>query len=129
MKVSQVKQLHESLSGMMSKRLPIKMAFAIQKNYKALQEVVDFASEKQDDIVRKYAKRNDNGEMVQTEDGTGIILADHTGFVTDMEELMNADMPMEFTKISMPDIERCDEDMFDSLSPSEVGALEEMIEE
>lgn len=129
MKITQVKQLHESLSGMMLKRLPIKMAFAVQKNYKVLQDVVDFANEKQNDIIRNYAKRDDNGEIIQTEDGKGIVLEDPEGFIADTDELMGTDMPIEFTKISVSDVERCDEDKFDSLTPSEVGALEDMLEE
>ena len=50
------------------------------------------------------------------------------GFVEEMEELLHTDMPVEFVKIPMSEVERCDEEKFDSLTPEEAGALEEMIE-
>ena len=128
MRIDDARNIYESLSTLMTKKLPIKMAFAIQKNMKQIKEIVDFSSEREGEIIRKYAMRDENGEPQRTEDGERILINDAPLFIEDMDELTNTEMPVELTKISMSDIERCDEDRFDSLSPSEIGALEEMIE-
>ena len=38
-------------------------------------------------------------------------------------------MEIEFVKISMADVERCDEERYDSLTPNDLDAIEDMIEE
>ncbi len=129
MKVKEARTTFEALQGLMAKKLPIKMAFAVQKNEKKLREVVEFADKRQNDIVEKNAKRNDKGEMIPSDDGKGILIDDRESFIAEMNELVDTDMPVEFDKIAMSDIERCDEDRFESLSPKELSALECMIEE
>ena len=129
MKVKDARKTLEALQGLMSKKLPIKMAFAVQKNEKKIREVVEFADKRQNDIVEKNAKKDDKGEMIPSEDGKGILIEDREAFITEMNELVETDMPVELDKVAMSDIERCDEDRFESLSPKERSALECMIEE
>lgn len=129
MKVKDARKTLEALQGLMSKKLPIKMAFAVQKNEKKIREVVEFADKRQNDIVEKNAKKDDKGEMIPSEDGKGILIEDREAFITEMNELVETDMPVELDKVAMSDIERCDEDRFESLSPKELSALECMIEE
>lgn len=129
MKIKDARKSHEAIQTLMTKKLPIKMAFAIQKNAKQIAEIIEFADKRQNEIIEKSAQRDEKGEYVQSEDGKGIRIADVQTFANEMEELAETDMPVEFVKITMPDVERCDEDRFDSLSPAELDAIECMIEE
>lgn len=129
MKILKVKEINEKLSIITTKKLPIKMAFAIQKNAKKIKEIVDFANERQNDIIERCAEHDDKGGYVPSEDGRGIKIADAETFIKEMTELMETDMDIEFVKISMADVERCDEERFDSLSPTDLDAIEDMIEE
>lgn len=128
MRIDDAQNIYDSLESLMSKKLPFKMAFAVQKNMKQLKEIVDFFNDREVEIIRRYAQKDENGDLKRSEDGERILIDDAQSFVADMDELTNTDMEINFIKLSMSDIERCDEDRFDSLSPSEIGALEEMIE-
>lgn len=127
MKIKKAKETNEKLSTITAKKLPIKMSFAIQKNAKRIKEIVDFANERQNDIIDRCAERDDKGEYVPSEDGQGIRIADAETFMKEMNELMETDMDIEFVKISMADVERCDEERFDSLTPNDLDAIEDMI--
>ena len=128
MLIKDVRQTYDAIQGIMNKKLPIRMAFAIQKNAKLFREIVEFADNRQNEIVQKYAKRDESGKYVMTEDGEGVMIEDQESFIDEMDELAKTDMPLEFLKIAMSDVERCDEDRFDSLSPADLGAIDEMIE-
>lgn len=129
MKVKDARKSHEEIQTLMKKNLPIRAAWAIQKNAKQIAEIIEFADKRQKEIIEKYAQRNDKGEYVQSEDGKGIRIDDVQAFAAEMEELAETDMSVDFVKITMSDVERCDEERFDSLSPAELGAIEDMIEE
>ncbi len=127
MKIKKAKETNEKLSTITTKKLPIKMSFAIQKNAKRIKEIVDFANERQNDIIERCAERDDKGNFVPSEDGKGIRIADAETFMKDMNELMETDMDIELVKINMEDVERCDEERFDSLTPNDLEAIEDMI--
>ena len=59
MKISKAKETNEKLSIITTKKLPIKMSFAIQKNAKKIKEIVDFANERQNDIIERCAERDE----------------------------------------------------------------------
>lgn len=129
MKIGKARETYDKMQSIATKRMPLKMAFAIQKNAKKIKEIVDFANEKQNEIIERFAKRDDKGNFVPSQDGKGIEIKNEDGkaFMEEMEELMNTDMEIEFAKISMADIERCDEERFDSLTPNDLEAIEDMI--
>ena len=127
MKISKAKETNEKLSTITAKKLPIKMAFAIQKNAKKIKEIVDFANERQNDIIERCAERDDKGGYVPSEDGQGIKIADAETFMKEMTELMETDMDIDLVKISMADVERCDEERYDSLTPNDLDAIEDMM--
>lgn len=127
MKISKAKETNEKLSTITTKKLPIKMSFAIQKNAKRIKEIVDFANERQNDIIERCAERDEKGNFVPSEDDQGIKIADAETFMKEMTELMETDMDIDLVKISMADVERCDEERYDSLTPNDLDAIEDMI--
>lgn len=54
--------------------LPLKVAYKINKIKKAVEKEGDFYAEKFEDIVNKYAKKDENGELVFNEDGSQIMI-------------------------------------------------------
>ena len=129
MKIIKAKETNEKLLTITTKKLPIKMSFAIQKNAKRIKEIVDFATERQNDIIERCAERDDKGNYIPSEDGKGIRIAEAETFMKEMNELMEIDMDVELVKISMADVERCDDERYDSLTPNDLDAIEDMIEE
>ena len=128
MLIKDARKINDCMAGLMGKKLPIKMAFAVQKNNKKIQEIVEFADERQNDIVQRCAKRDEDGNFVAGSDGKGIAIEDVQTFMTEMNELNGTDMDIDLVMISMLDVEKCDEDRYDSLSPNDMQAIECMIE-
>lgn len=56
--------------------LPLKAAYKLNKIKKAIDKEGDFYTEKFQEIVDKYAKKDENGEFVFSEDGEQIMIKD-----------------------------------------------------
>jgi len=56
--------------------LPLKAAYKLNKIRKAVEKEGDFYGEKFQEILDKYAKKNENGELVFSDDGSQIMIKD-----------------------------------------------------
>lgn len=56
--------------------LPLKAAYKLNKIRKAVDKEGDFYIEKFQEIVKKYAKTDENGELIFSEDGEQIMIQD-----------------------------------------------------
>lgn len=56
--------------------LPLKAAYKLNKIRKAVEKEGEFYSEKFQDILNNYAKKDENGELVFSEDGEQIMIKD-----------------------------------------------------
>ena len=56
--------------------LPLKAAYKLNKIKKAVEKEGDFYGEKFQEILDKYAKKDENGELVFNEDGSQIMIKD-----------------------------------------------------
>ena len=64
-----LKELYPKFEG---RFLPIKASYKMAKIFKAVDENYNFYTEKLNEIISEYAQRDENGNVVQTEGGTGI---------------------------------------------------------
>ncbi len=62
-------QVYNELSGM---RLPIKVAYGLQKIYNGLKQDNEFFETRIKEIINSYAKKDENGNPILTNDGKGI---------------------------------------------------------
>lgn len=71
--------------------LPLKVAYKLNKIRKAVEKESEFYADKFQEIVHTYAKIDENGEIVFSEDGSQILIKD--GMVEEcnkaLEELQN----------------------------------------
>ena len=56
--------------------LPLKAAYKLNKIRKAVEKEGDFYSEKFQEVLDKYAKKDENGELIFNEDGSQIMIKD-----------------------------------------------------
>lgn len=56
--------------------LPLKVAYKLNKIRKAVDKEGDFYAEKFQEIVNKYAKTDENGEVIFSDDGEQIMIKD-----------------------------------------------------
>lgn len=113
---------------MKNKSLPVRLAYAIKKNVAAVQEAVSAYTAEREELIRRYAKKDENGEIM-TEDDC-YIMEDKERFGKDMSELLNIETEVEIHTVSISVVEKCDEDSkYDSLTMAELDVIDFMLTE
>ena len=126
-----------AISGLMNKKLPVKVSYAVQKNQKSVQEIVEFYAQKRQELIDTYAEKDADGNFVPGKNendepikGTINIPKDNMAtFLKESNDLDKTDIEIDLMKISMEDLEKCDEERYDAITPEEMNALTQMIKE
>ena len=86
--------------------LPLKGAYKLNKIKKAIEKEADFYTEKFQEIVDTYAQKDDNGELVFSEDGNQIMIKD--GMVEEcnkaLEDLQALEVEIENYEFTLRDL-------------------------
>lgn len=86
--------------------LPLKGAYKLNKIKKAVEVEGEYYVEKFQEIVNKYAKKDDNDQLVFSEDGNQIMIKD--GMVDEcnqaLEDLQNLEVQIENYGLSLTDL-------------------------
>lgn len=86
--------------------LPLKGAYKLNKIKKAVETEGEYYVEKFQEIVNKYAKKDDNDQLVFSEDGNQIMIKD--GMVDEcnqaLEDLQNLEVQIENYGLSLADL-------------------------
>lgn len=126
MKASTIQNIYMNLSGVGAKELPVKMSFVLSRNLKKLREVVQDIDAKRNELLNKYGEKDDKGELIVADNGS-VKIPDADKFMAELNEVLNADVDITLDKVTEADIEKCDNEKYDSLTVDEIGALEYMM--
>lgn len=102
--------------------LPLKGAYKLNKIRKAVEKESEFYFEKFQEIVNTYAKKDENDQVVFSEDGTQILIKD--GMVAEcnqaLEDLQKLEVQIENYDLTIEDLGEdleCTPDQLDALMP------------
>lgn len=110
------------------KKLPIRMKHAIAMNMASVSAAVKVYSEQRKELVDKFAKRDESGELFINENGNYEFEGENVkGWNEAMEELLGSDVEVPVTSFPYSVLEKCDGPDFDDLSLPEVSAIRFMI--
>lgn len=126
MKASEIQTIYSELNGIRAKKLPIKMSFVVSRNLKKMEDVVQDINVKRSELIKQYGAKDDQGELIVEEDDR-IKLTDTASFIRDFSEVLETEVAITLDKVSLEDVEKCDQDGYDSLTVEEVGALSCML--
>ena len=120
--MDQIIDFRDNGSFFTNTNLPLKGAYKLNKIRKAVEKESDFYVEKFQEIVHTYAKTDDNGEVVFSEDGSQILIKD--GMVEEcnkaLAELQNLEVQIENYNLSIDDFGEdleCTPDQLNALMP------------
>lgn len=116
-----------NIQGITTKKLPIKLSFAIQKNIKKLEEAAKEYDEARKRILEDNAEKDEDGKPVIEDNQYKII--DTEKNTKEILELLDFENEVEIHTIDLSMLEQCDLERFDSLTGTEVGLLSFMINE
>ena len=105
-----------------STTLPLKGAYKLNKIKKAVEKESEFYTEKFQEIVETYAKHDDEGKLVFSEDGNQIMIKE--GMVDEcnqaLEDLQNLEVQIENYGLTLDDLGddvECTPDELEALMP------------
>lgn len=102
------------------------MSLILIRNSKKLNEAVKDIDNKRFEIISQYADKDQNGQIL-SENGQFKVSNNLTDFENDLKELFNTQINIQLDTLFMEDIQKCDNDKYDSLTMEEVDALQYII--
>ena len=96
MKLQIIETLQSSLTQLKSQEMPLRLSYKFSKLLSKIEKDSEFFIEKTREVILKYAEKDENGNLVQTEDGNIRI---QTGKIEEANKAM-----MELNDIEVEDI-------------------------
>ena len=120
--MEQVVDFERNIDFFSNTNLPLKGAYKLNKIKKNLEKDADFYTEKFSEILDKYAKKDENGELVFSESGSEIMIKDDKIDECNeaLENLQNLEVQIENYNLSIEDLGdnfECTPDQLSSLMP------------
>ena len=127
MTVNEIIKIFDCVNEIKDKKLPIKISLILIRNLKKLKEIMEDIEDKRTEIINKYADRDEKGQLILNKKDQFQVSNNITNFENDLKELFNTQIKIQFDKFSIEDIEKYDENKFDSLTMNEVEILKNFI--
>lgn len=118
--------IFNGMSSIREKKLPIKVGYAINKNLTALESCAKTYEEERKKILMEYCEIENGAPKIENDE---YVLRDRKGYADDMTELLGIENEVNIQMVTFEDLEKCDNEKFDSLTPDELMIMEFMIEE
>ena len=132
MKAREIKNTYEVLNKMSDNKMPYRMGLILAQNKRKIAGLYADINASLNKLLMQYAEKNENGEIVIDESSGSIVLRkkDSEEYWKEQRILLDTDFDVSFSKISLEDIEKCDQETrYDALTFEEIYELAEMIEE
>ena len=120
--MNQAVDFSKSIEFFSGANLPLKGAYKINKIRKALDKETDFYSEKFREIIDEYSKKDENGNIVFSEDGNEIIIKEESLEECNkaLEDLYNLEVEVDNYNLKLEDLGEdfeCTPDQLEVLMP------------
>lgn len=125
MKLSNRKILDFINSDLVSKKLPIKLAYAISVNVSAVEGAIKAFNNQRTNLIEKYAKKGEDGKPIS--DNGNYIIENTKEWNESINELLDAESDVNVTTITLDLLEKCDDEAFDKLSVGELAVISFMV--
>ena len=117
LKMYQITDFPSLFSKVKSQKLPFKTAYRLTLLAQEIQKHIDFYQESFRNLLMEYGKKDENGNVMPTEDGQGVLLAEETmaEAYQKLAELRELDVELPDTKFSVDDFDKIEitaEEMF-----------------
>lgn len=116
-----------SANKLASKRLPVKVAYAISRNLDKMNNIITSYETARKTLLDQYAEKDEEGKA-KVKDGNYVIREDQKqAFSDEMKELLEVENEIDLHTINMDEVEKCDTDKYDSLTTADLMTLDIMI--
>ncbi len=105
LKAFQVIEVSNVLAELAKKELSLKLAIIIAEIIEALSTSTEVISKRRQGIIEKYGKKDDNGNLIQSNEGN-VEIADTKAFMEEINEALNVEVDVDFKPIEKELIEK-----------------------
>ena len=123
----EVKNKYNVLNSLGDKKLPVKLSYAIGKNFLKLKEEVDIINQATKALLEQYAEKDDDGNPKKNEDGTYVI-EDETCVNAEYEKFLKDEVDITIHTVPESILEESENERYDVLTIAEIVALDFMVE-
>ena len=104
--MSEVLALRQNINFFLSQKFPLPVAYKLNKINNAAMKEGEFYQEKFNEIIEKYAKTDEEGNIVFSEDGEQIVIKDDSIAECNqaLEELMNLEIEIDNYGLKIEDL-------------------------
>lgn len=113
----------DAFSRLIAKEMNLNTACSIAKNIKVMDVIKKVIDEKRNSLVKEYAKKDSDGNIITNNDGSIESIINIGEFNSKMSDLLSQEIEIEITKISKSDLANI------SISPMDILLLEKCLEE
>lgn len=110
-----------------SKKLPIKLAYALSVNLATLEPVFKAYNEQRTKLIEECARKDENGNPVIADNN--YIFEDIAKWNESILELLEAEADVNISTVPFDILEKCDDPAFDKMSVIELASIKFMIAE
>lgn len=124
LKMYEITDLPAFFNKVKSQKLPFKTAYKVALFSQEVQRHIDFYQESFRNLLNEYGKKDEDGNVMPTEDGQGVILAEETinEAYQKLAELRELDVELPDTKFSVEEFDKIE------LAPEELISIMPFIE-
>lgn len=125
MKLSNKTIIEFMKSDIVSKKLPVKFAFALSLNIAAIAPAFKAYDEQRVLLLKSFAKKDDDNKPIVHD--SSYVIDDVEGWNKSITELLEAEADINITTVDICTLEKCDSSEFDSLSVQDLATIGFMI--
>lgn len=123
----EVKQKYTVLNNLGDKKLPVKLSYAIGRNFLRLKEEVDVIDSTVKSLLEQHAEKDENGIPKKRENGTYEII-DETHVDAEYKKFLKEEVEVTIHTVPESVLEEMEDGRYDVLTIAEIVALDFMLE-
>ena len=112
--------------GIVNKKLPVRVGYAVSVNTEEFSSKVKAYEKQREILLEKYAEKDEKGKPAV--EGAQYKIKDAENWNKDVKELLETETEVNVTTCTLDDLAKCDSSDFDSLTVLELSVLKFMIE-
>ena len=125
--LKEISDKYQTISSITSKKLPIKLSYAISKNMTTLEDEAKVIDDNRIKLAQTYAEKNEDGSPKVI--NNSYVIDDIESFNKELSEYYKTEIDIDICKVNSIILDKLDDPKYDVLSPSEIMTLQFMLED
>lgn len=128
--LGEIRDKYKVFVAISSKKLPIKLSYAISKNLSVLEKEANLIDDNRIKLAEAYAEKNPDGTPIIDENKYYVINeAALPSLNKEIAEYYRTVTSIDICKANIKELDKLEDSRYDALSPAEISALDFMLED